>query len=137
MAWAQILVGCVLMPATCPWCSRLGVLNTEHVALGSWPPLEFECRLTVVSVLMKKCGLIKCRSNLHRTHRTWISNYGGHTGFSSKSRCNSFVNLIPVEVRISRSWCLIHLDQSAEARRCSRVASIVSYSWSACFISVA
>lgn len=89
------------MQAAGPRRSRFGVLKTELVALRTWSPFEFECRLVSIRLLVKKCRAIKRRRQLYWPHWPRLSSHGGHTMFPSKSSCNLFVHLIPVAMCVS------------------------------------
>ena len=104
----QVLVGFVLMPSTCPWCTWFVVLNAELIALGMWTPLELERRFASIQILVKEDSAIEGPHCTDWTHRTWFSVNGRHASFPSKSSCYTFVDLISVEMRVSRNRCVPH-----------------------------
>jgi hypothetical protein len=104
-------------------------LDAERIALGAWTPLEFERRFTGGRISINKDRTIERRHKPDWTHRTRFDLNGRDADFPSKSGRDSFVDLIPVEVGISRNRWVSHPwspGQSADARRLSRVVSIVS-----------
>jgi hypothetical protein len=128
---SHVLVGIILMPAAGPLCSWFGVLDSEPITVGPRTPLELEGRFASIRPLVEKDRAVECRHETDRPHRTRFSDHGRDASGSSKSSCNSFVDLVPVKMRVTRNWRLSHSlspSQLADAKRGSRVASIVSYS---------
>jgi hypothetical protein len=68
-----------------------------------WTPLEFKRRFASIYMLVEKDRAIKERRETDWTHRTRFGFYSYHSSFSSKTRCDSFVDLISVEMRVSRN----------------------------------
>jgi regulation of enolase protein 1 (concanavalin A-like superfamily) len=68
-----------------------------------WTPLEFERRVASIHILIEKDRAIECRRETDWTHRTWFGFYSRHAGFPLKASCDSFVDLVSVEMRVSRN----------------------------------
>jgi len=68
-----------------------------------WTPLEFERCLASIRVLVKKDRVIEGGHETDWTHWTWFGFYGRHASFPPKSSCDSFVDLVSVEMRVSRN----------------------------------
>jgi hypothetical protein len=68
-----------------------------------WTPLEFERCVASIQILLKKDRTIECRNETNGTHRTWIRVHDRDASFPSKTGCDSFVDLVSVEMRVSRN----------------------------------